>query len=331
MKRTLASIPAVVLLTLAVLISPLAGQALAAKKLIFVMSWIPDARWAGETVAKYRGYYKAEGLDVSLKWAKGSRNSAKQTAAGGADFASTTGSVVLTSREKGVPLLMIAQTLPKAGTAFISLKKTGIKGPNDLMGRKVGVQRGSTTWVGFQALMNKYGVNIDKLNKIEVGFGLKPLLTGMVDIRPAMIYNEVVLARHKGIALNVIWVPEHGVKLVGLGIATTEKMLKNNADTARRFVRATLKGYEHAKKDPADAIKAVLQHKPDHDAVYQRKVLNVILNQVAVPAKNGIYGWVDRDDYVGMQENLIKFGVMKKRINIDDTFTNQFVKAYYGK
>jgi NitT/TauT family transport system substrate-binding protein len=331
MKKAFGLTMAIGVLALAVFLHPLAGQALAAKKLTFVMSWIPDARWAGETVAKYRGYFKAEGLDVSLKWAKGSRNSAKQTASGGADLASTTGSVILTSREKGIPLRMIAQTHPKAGTAFISLKKTGIKGPNDLMGRKVGVQRGSTTWVGFQALMNKYGVNIDKLNKIEVGFGLKPLMSGMVDIRPAMIYNEVVLARHKGIPLNVLWVPEHGVKLVGLGIATTEKMLKNDADAARRFVRASLKGYEHARKDPADAIKAVVQHKADHDAVYQRKVLNVILGKVAVPAKNGLFAWVDRDEYAGMQDNLIKFGVMKKRVNVDDAFDNQFVKAYYGK
>jgi ABC-type nitrate/sulfonate/bicarbonate transport system substrate-binding protein len=98
---------------MAFLLAPLAGQALAAKKLVFVMAWIPDARWAGETVARYRGLYQAEGLDVSLKWAKGSRNAAKQTASGGADLFSTTGSVILTSREKDIPLRTIAQAHPK--------------------------------------------------------------------------------------------------------------------------------------------------------------------------------------------------------------------------
>jgi ABC-type nitrate/sulfonate/bicarbonate transport system substrate-binding protein len=320
------------LLALAFLSGPMVGKTLAAtKKLTYVMAWIPDGRWASEAVAKYRGYFKAEGLDVSLKWAKGSRNSAKQTASGGADFCSTTGSVVLTSREKGIPLRTIAQTLPKSGTSFISLKKTGIKGPKDLMGKKVGVQRGSTTWVGFQALMNKYNVDIGKLNKIEVGFGLKPLVSGVVDIRPAMYYNEVVLARHKGIPVNVIWLPEHGINLVGLGVTTTERMLKDDPGTARKFVRAVLKGYEHAKKDPADAVKAVVEHKADHDPAYQRKVVDLIFSKIAVPAKNGIYGWADRDEWNGMQENFVKFGVMKKRVNVDDAFTNRFVAEYYGK
>ena len=313
-------------LVLAVLLSPMVGTALAANKVTFVMSWLPDARWASEIVAKYRGFFKAEGLEVSLKWAKGSRNAAKQVATGAADLGTPTGDVVLTSREKGFPLVSVLQTLPKTGTSFISLKKTGIRTPKNFIGKKVGVQRGSATWVGFQALMNKYGMDIDKLEKIEVGFGLKPLLAGMVDVRPAYIYNEVVLARHKGIDLNVIWLPDHGIDMVGTGIATSEKLLQDNPATVRSFVRAVLKAYQYAKKNPDDAIKALLQHKSDHDAVYQRKVLNMIHSKIAVPPKSGPYGWADRDEWKNTQENLIKFGVMKKRVDLNMTYTNRFVK-----
>ncbi|MFQ5692647.1 MAG: hypothetical protein ACE5IM_06345, partial [Nitrospinota bacterium] len=96
-------------------------------------------------------------------------------------------------------------------------------------------------------------------------------------------------------------------------------------------VRAVLRGYAHAKKDPADAIKALLQYKPDHDPVYQRKVLKVLHEKIAVPAKNGLYGWADADEWRNTQENLIKFGVMKKRVDLKKAYTNEFVKAYYKK
>jgi ABC-type nitrate/sulfonate/bicarbonate transport system substrate-binding protein len=326
MKRLMIAMFPIGLVALMFLMGPMGARALAAEKVTFVMSWIPDARWASEMVAKYRGYFKAEGLDVSLKWAKGGRNAAKQTATGAAHIGAIAGSDVLPSREKGIPLVSIASTIPKTGVAFISLKKTGIKAPKDLMGKKVGIQRGSTTYVGFLALMNKYGIDVDKLNKIEVGFGLKPLMAGVVDIRPAMYHNEVVLAAHKNIPINVLWLPEHGVDLVGTGVVTTDKYLKENAKTVRSYVRAVLKGYAHARKNPDDAIKAVLQHKPDHDGVYQMKALKVLHTKMAVPAKNGKYGWHDGNEWKNTQENLLKFGVMKKRVDLSKAYTNQFIK-----
>lgn len=326
MQRTLASIPAVVLLALAVLISPLAGQALAAKKVTFMMSWIPDVRWAPEIVAKYRGYFKAAGLDVSLKWAKGSRNAGKTVATGAAEFGAPSAGVVLTGREKGLPLVSILSSLRKTQISFISLKKTGIKNPKDFYGKKVGVQRGSATYIGFLALMGKYGIDIDKLNKINVGFGLKPLLSGMVDVRPAYIANEVVLAKVKGIDLNVIWIPDHGIDQVGNGTATNETFMKKNPNVVRSFVQATIKGYKHSMKDPADALKAVLQHKPDHKPEFQREALKIIQNKISVAAKGHPWGWAVHKEWQTTHDNLVKYGVIKKPVDVKKAYTNQFIK-----
>jgi hypothetical protein len=73
-----------------------------------------------------------------------------------------------------------------------------------------------------------------------------------------------------------------------------------------------------------------VEHKADHDAVYQRKVLDLILSKIAVPAKNGLFGFAERDQYAGMQEGPLKFGVMKKRVKVDDAFDNKFVLAHYA-
>ena len=84
-------------------------------------------------------------------------------------------------------------------------------------------------------------------------------------------------------------------------------------------------------KDPADAVKAIVEHKADHDAVYRRKVLDLILSKIAAPAENGPYGSAEGAQYAGVQENLLKFDVMKKRVKVDDAFDDRFVLARYGK
>ena len=306
--------------------SLLGGQALAAKKVTYMMAWIPDARWAPEIVAKYRGYFKAAGLDVDLKWAKGSRNAGKAVATGAAEFGAPTAGVVLTSREKGLPLVSILQTNVATQISFISLKKSGIKHPKDFYGKKVGVQRGSATWVGFKALTGKYGIDISKLNKINVGFGLKPLLSGMVDVRPAYIANEAVLAKIKGIDLNVIWIADHGIHDVGNGQATNEEFLKKNPGIVRSFVQATIKGNNHSRKDPEDARKAILQHKPDHKPAFQKAALKMIQEKISTVTKGYTWGWAVHKQWQEAHDNLIKYGVMKKAIDVKKAYNNSFIK-----
>ena len=68
-------------------------------------------------------------------------------------------------------------------------------------------------------------------------------------------------------------------------------------------MRPAAEGYEHARKDPADAVKTIVEHKADHDAVYRRKVLDLILSKIAAPAENGPYGSAEGAQYASVQEN----------------------------
>ena len=297
-----------------------------ATKATLNIGWIPYGRDLGFFTALEKGYFKAAGLDVDLKWAKGSRNAGKAVATGAAEFGAPTAGVVLTSREKGLPLVSILQTNVQTQISFISLKKSGIKHPKDFYGKKVGVQRGSATWVGFKALTGKYGIDISKLNKINVGFGLKPLLSGMVDVRPAYIANEAVLAKIKGIDLNVIWIADHGIHDVGNGQATNEEFLKKNPGIVRSFVQATIKGNNHSRKDPEDALKAILQHKPDHKPAFQRAALKMIQEKISTVTKGYPWGWAVHTQWQETHDNLIKYGVMKKAIDVKKAYNNSFIK-----
>ena len=312
-------------------LAPWAGAGEPAK-VTYVMSWAPDARWAGEFLAKERGYYKAEGLEVNFTHQRGSLASLQQVGAGAAEFGSPDGGDVIFAREKGVPIRAVVLTARNTGIAFMSLKETNITKPEDLMGKKVGVQRASATFVGFQALMAKHNIDVEKLEKIEAAFGLEVLLLKKVDIRPVMLFNEYVLAVHKGIPVNVIWLPDFGIHLVGKTISTNEKTLRERPQVVQGFVNGSLRGMEEGIKDRKAAIDALMKNVPDLERAYQEKVWDMLVDKilgVKDATRERPFGYNDPDLFKATIEVLTKYGTLKNPPALDGVFDNRFVEAYY--
>jgi NitT/TauT family transport system substrate-binding protein len=319
-----------VLFSLAVLSAPAAG----ADKVTFVMSWAPDARWAGEYLAKERGYFAQEGIEVNFVHQRGSLASLQQIGAGGAEFGSPDSSDVIVARQKdkGVPVKIITLVGRNTGVGFMSLKESNITRPQDLVGKKVGVQRASATWTPFLALMAKYGVDVDKLEKIEASFGLEVLLLKKVDIRPVMIFNEYVLAQYKGIPVNVMWIPDFGLNLPGITITTNEKTIKERPKVVQAFVNASMRGREEGMKDRKAAIEALAKNVPDTDPAYQAKVWDMLVDKiwgVTEATKERPLGANDPTLYKAAVEILTQYGGLKNAPPIDDVYDNRFVEAYY--
>jgi len=323
-----ASLPMVIALALA------AAPALAAEKVTFVMSWAPDARWAGEYLAKERGYFAQEGIEVNFVHQRGSLASLQQVGAGGAEFGSPDSSDIIVARQKdkGVPVKIVTLVGRNTGVGFMSLKESNITKPQDLVGKKVGVQRASATWTPFLALMAKYGVDVDKLEKIEASFGLEVLLLKKVDIRPVMIFNEYVLAQHKGIPVNVMWIPDFGLNLPGLTITTNEKTIKERPKVVQAFVSASMRGREEGMKDRKAAIEALAKNVPDTDPAYQAKVWDMLVDKiwgVKEATKERPLGSNDPTLYRTAVEILTQYGGLKQAPAVDDVYDNRFVEAYY--
>jgi ABC-type nitrate/sulfonate/bicarbonate transport system substrate-binding protein len=301
-------------------------------KVTYVLQWAPDVRWAGEYLAKERGYFAAEGLDVTITNQRGSLAAIQQVGAGGAEFACPEGGDVLVTREKGVPVRSVALLARNTPIAFMSLKETNITKPEDLIGKKVGVQRASSTFTGFQALMAKHKIDIEKLEKIEASFGLEVLLLKKVDMRPVFLFNEYVLAQHKGIPVNIMWLPDFGINLLSMTIATTEKMIRERPQIVQAFVNASLRGREAAIKDPKAAMDAFVKHVPDVDRPYQEKVWAVVVDRILglkEATKERPYGFNDPDLFRTTAEVLVKYSTLKKVPPLDEVYDNRFVEAYY--
>ena len=245
-----------------------AFSAEAADKLTLQLKWVTQAQFAGYFVAKDKGYYEAEGLDVDIK--PGGPNIAPEQiiAGGGADVIVDWMGAALAAREKGVPLVNVAQPYKNAGLEIICPVDSPIKKVEDFKGHTIGVWFYGNE-VPFFALMNKYGLKTeggaDGVKVLQQSFDVQPLIQKQADCIHVMTYNELGQAYDAGYTpekLTVFSYTEMGDNLLEDGLYVLEPSLKDAAfkDKLVRFVRASMKGWSYAKDNPEEAADIVLEN-----------------------------------------------------------------------
>ena len=254
------------ILTQTLLAAVLAASGFAAsaqEKVTVQLKWLPQAQFAGYYVAQSKGYYKAEGLDVTIK-AGGPDISPVQVIAGkGADVVVNWMPDALAAREAGVPLVNIAQVFNRSGLMLTCKKASGVSSPKDLKGKTLGVWDGGNEYP-FLNWMAKLGRKPDTDIKImKQGFNVDPLLQNQAACISTMIYNEywqVVDAGVKESDLITFFYEDQGVASLEDGLYVLESNLKDPAFVKRmaKFLKATFKGWNEAVKDPAGAAKIVV-------------------------------------------------------------------------
>jgi NitT/TauT family transport system substrate-binding protein len=244
----------------------LASGAFAADKVTIQLKWVTQAQFAGYYVAKAKGYYKDAGLDVTINPGGPDVAPPQVIAGGGADVIIDWMPSALASREKGVPLVNISQTFKKSGLELTCRADTGIKSPKDFKGKTLGVWFGGNEYP-FLAWMAKLGLKTDGspdgVKVIKQGFNVDPLLQKQADCISTMTYNEywqVIDAGYKPSQLVVFKYSDEGVATLEDGLYVMEAKLKDPAFVAKiaKFVQASEKGWDYARKNDKEAAKIVL-------------------------------------------------------------------------
>jgi NitT/TauT family transport system substrate-binding protein len=240
----------------------------AADKVTLQIKWVPQAQFAGYFVAKDKGFYKDEGLDVTIKPGGPDVAPEQVLAGGGADVVVDWMPGALAAREKGVPMVNIAQPFKHAGLELTCRADTGIKTPADLKGRTLGVWFSGNEYpfLNWMAKLNfptdgsPGGVKVLKQN-----YNVDPLLQKQADCISTMTYNEywqVIDAGYKPEQLVVFKYDDQGVSTLEDGLYVMEDKLKDPAfvDKMARFVRASMKGWPYARAHGDEAVKIVLDN-----------------------------------------------------------------------
>jgi NitT/TauT family transport system substrate-binding protein len=244
----------------------MASGAYAADKVTIQLKWVTQAQFAGYYVSKAKGYYKDAGLDVTINPGGPDVAPPQVIAGGGADVIIDWMPSALASREKGVPLVNISQTFKKSGLELTCRADTGIKSPADFKSKTLGVWFGGNEYP-FLAWMAKLGLKTDGsaggVKVIKQGFNVDPLLQKQADCISTMTYNEywqVIEAGYKPSQLVVFKYSDEGVATLEDGLYVMEAKLKDKAfiDKMAKFVKASEKGWDYARKNDNEAAKIVL-------------------------------------------------------------------------
>ena len=306
---------------LAAVLAVCGTAASAADKVTVQLKWLPQAQFAGYYVAQSKGYYKAEGLDVTIKPGGPDISPVQVIAGNGADVVVNWMPDALAAREAGVPLVNIAQVFNQSGLMLTCKKASGVTTPKDFKGKTLGVWYGGNEYP-FLNWMAKLGLKTDTDIKImKQGFNVDPLLQNQAACISTMIYNEywqVIDAGVKESDLITFFYEDQGVASLEDGLYVLESNLKDPAFVKRmgKFLKATFKGWNDAVKDPAGAAKIVVAADTSGSAtekVQKRQMENVA--KLITNANSPKMGYLDPAAYERTVKVLLSSGsspVIKK-------------------
>jgi NitT/TauT family transport system substrate-binding protein len=268
-------------------------------KVTLQLQWFAQSQFAGYFAALDKGYYKDEGLDVTIKQGAVDIVPQQVLASGQADFALAWVPKALVTRETGAKIVDIGQVFQRSGTLEISWKDSNITKPEDWKGKKVG------TW-GFGnefellAAINKAGLDSQKdVTIVQQPFDMNFFITRQADAAEAMTYNEYaqVLEQkdpktgklYQPSDLNVINFNDVGTAMLQDAVWAREDWLQDpkNQDVAVRFLRASFKGWVFCRDNFDPCVQTVLAHGPTLGKGHMAWQLNEI-NKLIWPSPAGI-------------------------------------------
>jgi len=278
-------------------------------KLTLQLKWVTQAQFAGYYVALEKGFYEAEGLDVTIKPGGPDIAPAQIIAGGGADVVIDWMPSALASREKGVNLVNIAQPFKRSGMMLTCRKDSGISSPADFPGKTLGVWFYGNEYP-FLSWMSKLGIATDGsaggVTVLKQGFNVDPILQKQADCVSTMTYNEYWQVIDGGLAaseLSVFAYEDQGVSTLEDGLYVMQKNLDDPAfvDKAARFLRASMKGWEWATNNSDAAADIVLEY--DMTGAQTEKHQRRMMGEINKLTANG--GKLNVDDYQRTVDTLL--------------------------
>jgi len=246
-----------------------ASAAWSADEVTLQLKWVTQAQFAGYYVAKDKGFYEEEGLDVTILPGGPDIAPTQVIAGGGADVTVEWMPAALAAREKGLPLVNIAQPFKSSGMMLTCWKDAGISSPEDLKNRTLGVWFFGNEFP-FMSWMSQLGIDTGGKSEsgVEVlkqGFNVDPLLLRQADCISTMTYNEYWQVIDAGVSpdeLVTFKYEDQGVATLEDGLYVLEENLSDEAftDKMERFVRASMKGWKYAEENPDEAAEIVLEN-----------------------------------------------------------------------
>jgi ABC-type nitrate/sulfonate/bicarbonate transport system substrate-binding protein len=266
----------------------------AGEKVKFLLDWQADSNNAGVWIAKELGYYAKERLDVDIVQGTGANEAAKAIGVGREHFIGlNSGAATAKAVADGVPIRSLAVYFHETPTVVFALAKSGISGPKDLVGKKVGLTTGSITVDEFRGLKSANQIPESAVQEVRVSYGPAPLLSGQVDA--LLDYAELtpVKLRLDGEAIVQFSLADHGVKMYSLNLVANIKAIEAKPELVARITRATTAGYQFVRDNPEEAARIFSKLFPEREQKFLVASMKVVAKQLSTQptGSQSTQGW----------------------------------------
>ena len=277
------------------------------------LQWVTQAQFAGYYVAQDQGFYDEEGLDVTILPGGPDIAPPQVLAGGGADVMLNWMPSALAAREKGLPVVNIAQPYKSSGLMLTCWKDTGIETVEDFRGRTIGVWFFGNEYP-FLSWMSQVGIPTDGgedgVTVLKQGFNVDPLLQREADCISTMTYNEYGQVIDAGVnpdELITFKYEDQGVATLEDGIWALEANLEDPVfvDKMVRFVRASMKGWKWAEEHPEEAAAIIMDNDGTGAQIESAQIR--MMGEVA-KLTAGSNGALDEADYQRTVDTLLAGG-----------------------
>jgi len=324
--RIMAPVGVLIALSVLGLVSP--SRSPGAEKATLRLDWKAYGTHAPFALAMEKGLYRDEGIDLQLLEGTGSSTVVKLIANESDTFGLVDYAIVAAGVDKGMPVKGIFGVMQKGTMAVITTQASGIKGPKDLVGKRVATSMtGSATQI-FPTLLAVNGINASDvaLVRMEGPAKAQAVVAKRVDAQIGFGVLEAPQIEALGATPLVLNFADWGVGLMGLGLVANTRTIREMPDVVRRFVRASAKAWQYSVDHPKEAVQALSRRFPlvkEELAMTQFRLTLPLLVTAATEGRP--LGWMGAKDWEAMQEVLHKNKLVENIRAVETYFTNEFV------
>jgi NitT/TauT family transport system substrate-binding protein len=287
--------------------------------------WYPQAEHGGFYDAQIRGYYKDEGLDVTILPGGPYVNSDQQVSMGAVQFAMGSSDHVLQVIDHGVPLVAIAATMQHDPQAVMVHQDSPVHSFQDLDGHAVAIRLGLSTW--FDYLVKRY--QLKNVREIPATYSVANFLSDPGYIQQIFVTSEPFFAHQAGVPVRTMLISETGYDPYRV-MVTSRAFLQEHPETVAKFVRASVRGWRDYLAHPDDINGAIGKLNPAMSVPQMKFSYAALRDQhfIAGDDPNGAdLGRFDPARWTSMYQQLLDLKVISKPFDPGSAYTMQFLPA----
>ncbi|GAA0472243.1 ABC transporter substrate-binding protein (plasmid) [Halococcus dombrowskii] len=300
----------------------------------FQLNWEPNGFQSPYFLARERGFYDEENVDVRFVEGHGSPFAAEETARGRADFGLAGASAVLSVQSEGLDPLAVAAVTQKTPAAVYTLRDVfgePFERPEQLVGKTVGPSATKTRILTAQ-LLEDAGIRdevellpVDEYTHHRVGH---KLLDGEIDAAVGVVTNGIELEREYDRTADELPIGDH-LGIYGMTLVTNPAFAEEEPDTVKAFLRATARGWAAATNDPRSAIDALVARNAtlERDREIERVKFETAAERLQFTDHVREFGWGNHDGerWRTLGDTLSRTDLLNGGIDPDSVWINEFL------